>query len=645
MKPTLPFAPGRSEAVLSPLSVPISLASIGSLWDVGINGRGFMLSTLDQESPFEFRSYEVQAIPVQKPRIDDAEEPGEQTLAGWWARAQHSWHGGAGQFVFDSPFSDRFKFSESFGVNPWNLGQMSLLKNTDLLQEYAAADVFLLSSPTALFYTRNGNLIRDPNPDASGETSEGTLATHNGTPINSVTTDGERVFAAFSGGSLGVKSCPIVGTLAWSDVSALLAPNLIQWVKGRLMGAKGPSLYEFDLNVTTAPEPFYTDTTDGFTFTAIAETGPAIYFAGGVGDRSEILCARLTAQDIPFASVATVGAPRNVWTAPEGETIHSIHGYLGTQLLIGTSLGVRIGTVTTGEGDLEVSPIITRTLHGNEVIGTSSPVLCFEPQLEFAWFGWSLFDDAYTGVGRLHLGSLAWASDLMWVSQGVVSDIAYYEGRIYFVVREGGNSTIVKEHATELVPEGWFVNREIRFATTERKQLRYFDILTSGTGQWSLQLSNDGGPFSNFESNNTASGYSERVVDLEASRFGVRILLHRDPEDINEGPVLQEWRLRSDPRASGRFRYFCTVMVYDFMVNMNEQEAGFIGQAMADLNFLTGLYRSDADFIFQGPETGVPNAPAPPSVKLEDVRFKTYTPSEKGSGFGGLCLLIMREVH
>jgi len=632
-----PQLPATLPNTLSPAFSPVTAIGIGSIYSVGIGGIGFVLSTLDQESPFEFRSYEVQALPRSKPRIDDAEEPGEQTLFPWWARAQHSWHEGAGQEVFDSPFSSRFRYERSKGINPWEIGEASLLKDTAQLTSYTDNDIHLLAAPNALFYTHDGNVERDPDPDASAEANEATLSTHSGTPINSITSDGESLYAAFSGVTLGVKKTPLVGALAWSDVNVQTEVEIIAFVKGRLLGAKTNSLYEYDLAVTTAPEPFYTDRASGFRFTAITESGPAIYISGAVGDRSEILAARLTAQDIPFASVATLGAPRNVWTAPEGEKIHTIRGYIGQQVLIGTSLGVRIGTIVTDEGDLRVSQLI---------VETPQPVLWFEPQLEFAWFGWSNYDSSSSGLGRVHLGDLAYASDLMFAGQAQVKEVVQYNNRMYWVHDEGATARIIKEHATNLVPSGRLQNCEIRFGTTERKVVRFFDNLITGDGLWSLELDLDGSGFIAYSTDNLVGGYTEEIVDVEATRFCVALVLKPDPGDATSGPTLKEWRLRAEPKSTGRFRYLVPVMVYDFVTLLNEREEGKIGKAWDLLKHLEDLYRSDQDFFFQTPETSVPGGRDAIEVRMEDLRFKSYAPPAPGGrGFGGIALAVMREVR
>jgi hypothetical protein len=233
----------------------------------------------------------------------------------------------------------------------------------------------------------------------------------------------------------------------------------------------------------------------------------------------------------------------------------------------------------------------------------------------------------------------------MFQSQGEVIDIASYNDRIYFVLDESGTTRIIKEHVEDLVETGWIAINEIRFNTTERKVLRYFDLLSRGVGQWSLELSAEGGAFVAIETNNSAGGYDEKVMKLEATRMGLRISLHRDPGDSTQGPSGLEWRLRADPRSAGRFLYMVSLMTYDFVVTGNGNEAGKDGQALEDLTHLKRLYRSPQDFIFQGPETSIPGSEPPPSVVMEDLRFKKYSPPEGGRGYGGITLAILRETR
>jgi len=74
--------------------------------------------------------------PVQKNQFDNQNNPGEQTLSGWWIRSQQSFHGGAGQLygdpaslnVFTSTNAfNQIRFYSSRGVDVWTQGQVTLL--------------------------------------------------------------------------------------------------------------------------------------------------------------------------------------------------------------------------------------------------------------------------------------------------------------------------------------------------------------------------------------------------------------------------------------------------------------------------------------------------------------------------------------
>lgn len=627
---TLPYPLGSTFA-------PQVSSHVGTVWSVGIDGQGYLMSTLDQESPFDYRAYTIQAVPMSKPRIDDSEEPGEQTLFPWWTRAQHSWHEGSGQDIFDSPMSSRFKVKATKGIDVWaEEGCSFLLKDVELHDEHeTATDLLLLGGSDALFYTHNGNITRDPDPDDTLESDEATITDHDGNPVNSITSDGDLLYLSFSSGGLGIRSVDMDGTFSGTSiVNDHEDVDIIGFVKGRLIGCKDNEVFDYDLSTTAIPSAHYTDEADGFRFTGITEAGPGIYLSGYAGDRSEIFIMRLTAQDI--TSGLTLGVPRSVWEAPRGEQIHSIKGYLGTSVLIGTSKGVRVGIVTTGDGDIEVSGLIVETDH---------PVKAITARGNFAWFTWTQYDGNSSGLGRIHLGRLNWAPDLMYNSSGTVFSVANYNDRMYFSVEEEDSTKIIKEHATRLVSEGTVRTGEIRFGTSETKSLRYFDIVTRNDGKWSLDIAVNGGSFVSYSADQP-TGSIEEVINLDANRFDLQITLKRSESDDTVGPCMREWRLRAEPKATGRFRHILPLMIYDFMVGLNDVEQGYQGFAWYLLDKLTDLYRNDELVIFQTPATGVPGAsPTTYEVKVEDLQFKTYTPPAEARGYGGIALIVLREAR
>lgn len=111
------------------LSNPVnnqSYPQTGVAYDIAVGGQPFFLETSD-DSP-----YRRVTAQYRKQQIDQTREPGEQTLTGWWLRSQSSFHLGQGIKYFE-PAQDeslRFQYTESKGINIWEKGQLTLLKDS-----------------------------------------------------------------------------------------------------------------------------------------------------------------------------------------------------------------------------------------------------------------------------------------------------------------------------------------------------------------------------------------------------------------------------------------------------------------------------------------------------------------------------------
>ena len=94
-------------------------------YDCAIGGLPFFLAPTDQNP------YQRETAPYRKDQFDNAKEPGEQSLTGWWMRSQSSFHCGTGIKFFDptSGESVGYRFFNSKGVNVWEKGQVTLLKS------------------------------------------------------------------------------------------------------------------------------------------------------------------------------------------------------------------------------------------------------------------------------------------------------------------------------------------------------------------------------------------------------------------------------------------------------------------------------------------------------------------------------------
>jgi len=125
----VPYGDDISEGLPLTLSNPAgaTYTPSGYAYDVAIAGLPFFISPLDDQP------YRRVTAQYRKQQIDQSREPGEQTLTGWWLRSQSSFHYGQGIKFFE-PIQDeslRFQYTESKGLNVWEKGQATLLKDVD----------------------------------------------------------------------------------------------------------------------------------------------------------------------------------------------------------------------------------------------------------------------------------------------------------------------------------------------------------------------------------------------------------------------------------------------------------------------------------------------------------------------------------
>ena len=109
----------------------VTTDNTGLTYDVAFDDQKFFMK-IDPQTP-----YRRQTATYKKEQSDNYANPGEQSLAGWWLRAQSSFHLGAGLNYFE-PSSEQgytqnqtipYRFSDSEGVNVWNQGEVTLLKD------------------------------------------------------------------------------------------------------------------------------------------------------------------------------------------------------------------------------------------------------------------------------------------------------------------------------------------------------------------------------------------------------------------------------------------------------------------------------------------------------------------------------------
>jgi hypothetical protein len=136
---------GTSFAIAVDLGI---ISSSSSIWtntdvsfDVAIGGMPFIYAVSDE------RPYIRQTAPYRKDQFDNNQEPGEQSLTGWWIRSQSSFHSGTGIKFYDPAAGEitAHRFADSRNVDVWTKGQVTLLKETNNAAA-ATADPYKLIS-------------------------------------------------------------------------------------------------------------------------------------------------------------------------------------------------------------------------------------------------------------------------------------------------------------------------------------------------------------------------------------------------------------------------------------------------------------------------------------------------------------------
>jgi hypothetical protein len=352
---------------ISGFTTPTTFALTDTAYDLTIDDIPFVMNVSNQNP------YRRETAQYRKDQFDNSQEPGEQSLTGWWLRSQTSWHNGAG-ISFYEPGTDyqhvSHRFKDSRGVDVWTIGEAKLLP--EVVDVYTGNN--LINAATGNDGTNDVLVSGDSvgalkkisfdSADNDATATPYTIATHTSFPFKSVTTDGSKYYAACT-------TCVHTGLIsANSDVVSYVhsttATNdvFIKYVKGYvLLGTKNvlTNLHNIAAATTTHSHGSITIPTTGYDKTHInpswkwndATAGPAAIYASGNGGNNgevwQILFDETTNSiDMPGATM--------VLSLPDSETINAIHYYLGV-LALGTSKGLRICPINVN-GQVILGPLL-----------------------------------------------------------------------------------------------------------------------------------------------------------------------------------------------------------------------------------------------------------------------------------------------
>jgi hypothetical protein len=587
-----------------------------------------------------------ETAPISKEQFDNQRLPGEQTLEHWWIRSQQSFHGGAGQ-VFADPTEDNpfnaIRFRTSRNVNVWAQGEVKLLNAVESVDN-GTPTPGLLDATEFTFGDGEHAAAAIDATDIHFVTS-GDYVAHTLTVTTSaatVTSNGTHLFVAALD---GVWSAPIPADFSaapsWTKEYNVSTsdPVFMAFVKQRLILAVGPVLYQLVPHPTTPPvalpTPLFTEVNDSWEWTGITEVAGAILVAGNAdGVRGAIL--RLTLDvdgELPTLTSAATAAQ-----LPSGEVPHSIMGYLGRFVGIGTNKGVRVG-VADSTGNIEYGPLL---------FDTTAPVRAWSARDRFLWCTVSRGNEGDSGLYRIDLSTeiadlrFAYATDL--VAGGDTSDCVAIShlgasDQLFFATASDG----YRENTGALAVSGTLQTSRIRFNTIEPKVFKLIRVRGPVLkGPLTMQTVDQG--------DNIATGHTYSA-GRSPGDSDVKVVTPSEPVDfmsllftfnrtlLLNGPVLWAYQLKALPGSPRQRVIQLPLWCFDWEVDRLGQRRGSDGSAWRRIRALEEVDEASDTVVLQDFDIAE-NV----ECVIERLNFEQTAPPPSAEGWGGVITLTLRTV-
>ncbi len=661
----LPIARGIAE---------IGVNSSSSIWqntdvayDVAIGGLPFIYAINDA------RPYIRQTAPFKKEQFDNANEPGEQSLTGWWIRSQMSFHSGSGITFFDPATTDengKYRFADSKGVDVWTKGEVTLLNDVNNNHVTTGAIIgtdhqHVNQHARSIQYGGTNAVLLHDEFDVD-KIVPGAAPVHfidyiSGTDrkVFAICDDGVNAYWVTnktSGGNqrLTMFKKPLTGDSttgssnpnATGDVTQMFQSGdteiiyaTMEFVKDRIVLCVNNSVYELSTSATSLPSPVYTNPNTNYHYTSVAASGPAIYTAGHSGIYSTIQKYTLsTAGVMPTLTSAVVAAE-----LPAGEIVEKLYYYLG-YMMIGTNKGVRVAAVSDQDGSLNYGPLI---------VETSQPCYDFAARDHYVWCA--------TGIGALNGGLVridlsneletlrfAWANDLevTQTTEHYTTAVAFVgaTNRLAFATAHNTTDGAIYTESDNLVPSGYITTGNIRYGTLEPKNFKR--LLGRGDftkGSMTLESVDSSG----VRYDHIAYGGTVNPIEVTTSTpataqeyLAYNFVLSRDTDDATRGPVFKGYQAKATiatPRQRVlRFPVYC----FDVETDKYNVQIGYQGRAFTKIQALETIEESGDVLTWQDLSTGESR-----QAIIEQVSFTRMTPPDKRfDGFGGVLEITIRTV-
>ena len=632
------------------IAIDLGIVSSTSTWqntneayDVAVGGLPFFYAISDA------RPYVRQTAPFRKDQFDNGNEPGEQSLTGWWLRSQSSFHAGTGIKFFDPANNDdngHYRFTDSDNVDIWTKGQVTLLKETANMTGVTTGVYKLISVVDG---STNKVVAWTPaNTTINNYTASGTAVTYThvvtaglDTATLAVATDGAHLFVADNDHIYtGEIDTPTSGYSEYYNTGS--EKVVLAWVKQRLVGCIGAAVYELTNakgSSHTLPTPVYTHPNSDWNWTSISEGGSAIYAAGYLGGNSAIYKFVLsTAGVMPTLTSGIVAAQ-----LPIGEIVYKIESYLG-YLMIGTNKGMRVASISDTTGDLSYGPLIFEDTNG---------VRDFAFRDRFVWAAGTV--NGYAGLYRIDLGTeietlrFAYAKDAYLSSAtGYATTVDFIGNTDQIAFTTSGSNGIAVQSTTVLSTTGSITTGKIRFSTLEPKNYKRLlgrGTFTSGSFTMSSLATNTNGSDTQYDHITYDVGVD--AVEVTTSQpetaqefLAYKFTLDRDATDTTSGPIFKGYQAKATIATPRQRMITFPVYCFDIETDRFNTVVGYEGRAYARMQLLEEIEKTGDVLTWQDLTTGESQ-----QAVIQQVTFTRMTPPDKRfDGFGGVIEITIRTV-
>lgn len=600
-------------------------------YPVAIAGRGF---EIDWDPPGYSNAFSRKG--VQLLNTQQASSGGDTASISpeVWRRSVESWHQGSDQQRYDREDSLPFQYQRSMNVDPWNKYGITLLHEVARITTVGSKP-FLVSFGSTLLVI-DGRICytyTDPLAAPSATTPFGT----NPATTVSVASDGEKVYALMTDGTVYVRAVAGTWSLFFTEASPVTGRMMLAFVKGNLLMGNGAALNNISSGSATL---VYTHPMSGWQWRAATDGLAFIYLLGGIGDSWHVYRMGVN------SSTAALLPPIHAASLPDGEVGYAIGCYLG-YVLIGTKNGWRFATAD-GAGNLTYG----------QLIPTAGPVQCFEGQGRFVWFGLSLqVGDVGTastrartvysehgGLGRADLSTFtapltpAHAPDLsspVGETVAVVSLGSTYDGLGLraFAIAGDGVYVEVQSHCDQ----GYLEQGELTFSSTDPKMGLYAQVFHDPLpgGSVELQASVDGAAFTSLANNTriNSTGLGNVPFATKFSNTSLRVNLTASDDGL-VSPVVTRLELRAMNIPGAATEWMIPLLVAETTVG-NGVTAG--RNVVSDYDFLVDLARSRRQFVYrEGARTW--------NLYATDFTWYARKTTADGTAFEGTMVLVAREI-